>query len=209
MLRCSMRVVSRVHSSLFTIHYSLFTVLFCLSLFTTAAAQRDNFTPEEIELVRDAQEIDRRIEVLTQIIDRRFGALKIDVGGLKVSEKDSKKWGELAPSTRLELLLDIRRILQKAIDDIDSLAERPDSIVIEEPEKGKKPKTYQDLFPKAVRSLASAAERYRPALKTELDREPGNAEKGSILATLDSCDQIISAVAKLPAEVNPAVKKKN
>ena len=200
---------SFLRSSPFTVYCSLFTVLFCCSLFTTASAQRDNFTPEEIELVRDAQEIDKRVEVLTQIIDRRFSALKIDVGGTKVAPKDSKKWGELPQNTRFDLLLDIRRILQKAIDDIDSLAERPDSIVIGEPEKGKKTKTYDDLFPKAVRYLAAAATRYRPALKTELDRQNGNAEKGSILDALDSCDQIIAAVAKLPAEVKPAGKKKN
>jgi len=186
--------------------FSLF--IFHFSLVTAVSAQRDNFTPEEIELVRDAQEIDRRIDILTQIIDRRFSALKIDTGGAKISPKDSKKWGELPQSTRFELLLDIRRILQKAIDDIDSLAERPDSIVIGEPERGKKPKTYDDLFPKAVRSLAAAAERYRPALKTELDRESANAEKGSILDALESCDQIIAAVAKLPAEVKTANKKK-
>lgn len=213
--------IPHFRSSLFTIHYSRFTAFllftFTFSLSPAVSAQRDEFTPEEVELIRDAQEIDKRIQVLTQIIDRRFAALKtgstggppegLQTGELPTTRpaKDSEKWGELPQSTRFQLLLDVKRILQKAIDDIDSLAERPDSIVIGEPEKGKKPKGYADLFPKAVRVLAAAAERYRPALKMELDRKNEAAETGSILDALDSCDQIIAAVAKLPPE--PAKKK--
>ncbi len=51
------------------------TTLFCLTLLLPAAAnaqRRDYLTDEEIELVRDAQEIDKRIGVLTKAIDRRF-----------------------------------------------------------------------------------------------------------------------------------------
>lgn len=190
--------------ALLTIFSSL---LLCASLAVSVSAQRDFFTPEEVELVREAQQIDERIELLTKIIDRRFAALNVEVGGAKIKPKDAEKWGQMPTSTRLETLYDIRRIIEKAIDDIDSLAERPDSIVIGEPEKGKKPKGYNELFPKAVRLLAAAATRYRPALKAELDRENGNAEKGSILAALEHCDEIIAAVAKLPAEVAKAKAK--
>lgn len=174
-------------------------LVFSFSLSTAASAQRDYFTPEEVELIREAQEIDHRIDVLTHAIDRRFSALKIDVSGPKISAKEIEKWGELPKGNRLHLLFDIKRILQKAIDDIDSLAERPNSIVIDQDEK--KPKGYAELFPKAVRSLAAAAQRYKAALKAELDKTQDAAEKGSILDSLDFCDQIIAAVAKLPAEV--------
>src|SRR5688572_29450379 len=88
----------------------LFLLVTChLSLVTTASAQRDYFTPEEVELIRDAQQIDERIEVLTYAIDRRFAALKLDVGGPKISPKDSEKWGAFPTGTRGQLLLDIRR----------------------------------------------------------------------------------------------------
>lgn len=192
------------HLSLSTLFSSLIVGVL---LAVAASAQRDFFTPEEVELVREAQQIDQRIELLTKIVDRRFAALNVDVGGVKIKPKDAEKWGQMPTSTRLETLYDIRRILEKAIDDIDSLAERPDSMVIDEPEKGKKPKGYNELFPKAVRTLAAAAARYRPALKAELDRENGSAEKGSILAALEHCDEIIAAVAKLPAEVAKAKNK--
>lgn len=176
---------------LFTIHDSRFTV----------HAQRDYFTDAEIEMIRDTQQIDNRMIVLTNAIDRRFGVLKIDVAA--PPKKPAGDWGELPKGTRTELLSDIKYILRKAIEDIDNLAERPDSMIINPDEK--KPKGYSELFPKAVRILAAAAERYRPVLKTELDRSTTEAEKGVILESLEMCEEIIAAVTKLPA----AIKKTN
>lgn len=176
----------------------------------TGTAQRDYFTPEEVEVIRNEQEIDQRIDALVYVIDRRFAVLKIEVSAPKrVKQKMDEVWGELPTGTRLELLYDIKRVLQKAIDDIDSLSERPSSAVIyADPTdtKEKKSKGFETLFPKAVRNLAAAANRYRPVLKAELDKENNKGEMGSILDTLDMCDQIIAAVAKLPAEVK---KNKN
>lgn len=174
---------------LFTIHYSPFT----------AYGQRDYFTEAEIELIRDAQQIDQRVNVLTHAIDRRFGVLKIDVAA--TAKRPSGEWGEVPTGTRIELLADIKYILRKAIEDIDNLAERPDSIVVNPDDK--KPKGYSDLFPKAVRLLAAAAERYRPAFKTELDKSTTEAEKGVLLDSIEMCDEIIASVAKLP----PLIKK--
>ncbi|MEO6655245.1 MAG: hypothetical protein ABIO36_04115, partial [Pyrinomonadaceae bacterium] len=140
------------------LYFSLLTFNFSL---LTAYAQRDYFTPEEIELIRDAQEIDRRVNVLTHAIDRRFEALKIDVSAPMVAAKEKGDWGELPTETRSELLIDIKRILQKAIDDIDSLSERPDSGYLPDP-KDKKAKSSVELFPIAMRNLAAAAKRYQP-----------------------------------------------
>jgi acyl-CoA reductase-like NAD-dependent aldehyde dehydrogenase len=184
-------------------------ILLCAAFSSNATAQRDYFTPEEIELIRDAQKIDDRMSTLTKIIDRRFDALKIDVGGAKISAKETEKWGVLPQATRAQLLLDIKRILQKAIDDIDSLAERPDSAILPDPDDKKSKQSFKDLFPKAVRHLASAAKRYQPALKGELDKPNSGSEQGSVLDSLEFCDQIIAAVEKLPAETMPAKKSKN
>lgn len=171
--------------SLFTIH---------CSLFTASAQQRDYFTDAEIEIIRDEQQIDKRVNVLTHAIDRRFGVLNINVAAPK---KPAGEWGELPKGTRIELLADIKYILRKAIEDIDNLAERPDSMVLDPNEK--KPKGYSDIFPKAVKSLAAAATRYRPVFKTELDKTTSEAEKGVILDSIEMCDEIIAAVSKLPA----------
>jgi hypothetical protein len=181
--------------------FAVLAILFALT--GAASAQRDYFTLEEVELIRDAQQLDNRIKLLTKIIDRRFAALGAN-GGEPISAKEAEKWGALPTGSRRELHWDIRRILEKAIADIDNLAERPNSMIIE-PDPDKKPKKYGDIFPKAVRILAAAAERYQPALRMELDKATDPAEKGSILASLEMCSEIIAAQAKLP----PEVKKKN
>ncbi len=181
-------------------HISLL-ILATFLLSSNASAQRDYFTDAEIELIRDAQQIDQRVNILTHAIDRRFGVLRINVS--EPSKKTSGEWGELPTGTRLEMFADIKYILRKAIEDIDNLAERPDSMVLDQNEK--KPKGYSELFPKAVRLLAASAERYRPILKTELDKSTEAAEKGVLLDTLEMCDEIIASVAKLP----PAPKRPN
>lgn len=188
--------------SLFTIHCSLFT--------RVNAQSRDFLTAEEIEIVREAQQIDDRMVVLIKAIDRRFAALNVPVSVPAVGKekKDDKEWGKAPTGTRAELLYDIKGILQKAVDDIDNLAERPDSMVIDPDDKSdkKNPKTFAALFPKAVRSLAAAATRYQPVLKAELDRSTDNRENGLIQATIDLCSDIIASVAKLPAAIK---KEKN
>ncbi|MGB7200774.1 MAG: hypothetical protein WBD16_00750 [Pyrinomonadaceae bacterium] len=184
--------------TIFVIGFFLFTIH---DLPFTAYGQRDYFTDAEIELIRDAQQIDQRVNILTHAIDRRFGVLRINVS--EPSKKPSGEWGELPTGTRLELFADIKYILRKAIEDIDNLAERPDSFVVDQNEK--KPKGYSELFPKAVRHLATAAERYRPIFKIELDKSTTEVEKGVLLDTLEMCDEIIASVAKLPA----VVKKSN
>ena len=178
--------------------YVFLSGLLILPFVSPATAQRDYFTPEEIELIRDAQEIDLRIDVLVHAIDRRLDVLKAGGPPAALSKKDEAKWGVLPQGTRLELLFDIKRILQKAIDDIDNLADRPEAAVISPNRDPKDNKGFAVLFPKAVKELAKAAERYRPIFKAELDKTTDNAEKGSLLDSLDMCDQIIAAVPKLP-----------
>ncbi|MBV9242492.1 MAG: hypothetical protein JO314_10840 [Acidobacteria bacterium] len=188
-----------------------------LFLPTKTLCQRDYFTPEEIELIRDAQRIDQRIDVLTHAVDRRFAALNVDVKAPPFKEEKDKTWGVAPTGSRLELLIDVKSILQKAIDDIDNLSERPSSMPIEEPDPNVKPKKnekkppgFAELFPIAVRSLAAAAERYGPALKIELDKSKDPSEKGAIMDSLEMCDEIVASVAKLPAgPATPADPKKN
>ncbi|HTH52161.1 MAG TPA: hypothetical protein VL501_09520 [Pyrinomonadaceae bacterium] len=172
--------------------------LVLLILSNIALSQRDYFTNEEVELIRDAQQIDKRVDIEVHAMDRRFGALNIGVNA--PAYKEVGDWGTAPSGSRFELLQDIKHILQKSIDDIDNLSERPSSMVIEEPEdKKKKPKGFAEVFPNAVRNLAAAARRYQPVFKTELDTSKDPAEKGLILNSLEMCDEIIAAAAKLPA----------
>jgi hypothetical protein len=171
-----------------------------LSSPTAAQAPRDYMTDDEIELVRDAQDIDERIDVLTKMIDRRFAALKIDAGGASVPVKDTTKWGPAPTGTKTELLDDVKKLLQKAIDDIDNVAAHPVDYNIDKDRSEKQKKKDAQRFPNAVRNLATAAHRYQPPLKTLLDKTTDEREKGLILASLEFCDEIISASSKVTAE---------
>lgn len=175
----------------------------CFFLPLGAEAQRRDFlTDAEIELVREHQEIDMRIDVLVKMIDRRLTALKIESGGWKIPAKESPKWGPEPTGTRLELLFDIKRLLQKAIDDIDDIASHDKNALPENQMSGK-------LFPKAVRELARSAARFKPIFAAEISKTRDEKEKGVMLDSIEFCDQIIEAVGNLPAEVREEKKKNN
>jgi hypothetical protein len=157
-------------------------------------------TDEEIELIRDAQDIDLRMTVLTQMIDRRFTALGIDAGGWKQREKDLEKWGEAPTGSRTDLFSDIRRLLEKAIDDLDVIAERNEEAL-------KQNKTDGDLFPFAVGILETAARRYQPLLALESEKAVDERQRGLILTSAEHCDNIIEAAARIPAEQKLRKKK--
>lgn len=180
------------------------SILICLLTVVAASAQRrDYMTEQEVEIVRDTPDIDERIEGLVRMIDRRFHVLGINVNGWKDAAKVSNTWGELPAGSRAELLNDIKKLLQKAVDDIDNLAANPNAAPIRD--KGdRKAKKDPERFPNAVRDLAAAARRYVDPLKMEMDRSKDDREKGSIIDSLDLCSQIIEAVTKIPPEVKKA-----
>lgn len=185
----------------FALLTSLTIALVLFVAIPTSAQRRDYMTDEEVELVRDNQDIDKRVEVLTKMIDRRFVALGIDVGGWKQAEKETKLWGVMRTGTRSEMLFDIRQLLQKAIDDVDDVAMHNENTLTQN-------KTEGLLFPKAVRDLAAAANRYLPQLRAELARTKEDRDRGLILASIENCEAIVEAVTKLPPEPTKAEKKK-
>ncbi|MGQ0543464.1 MAG: hypothetical protein ACT4O9_16735 [Blastocatellia bacterium] len=178
---------------------SMSLVIFGASASYGSAQRRDYMTDAEIELVRDNQDVDLRITVLVRMIDRRFQVLGIEVGGWKPKPKELENWGEQPTGTRREIFTDIRHLVQKAVDDIDTIAERNEDAL-------KQNKTDGELFPKAVRILAEAAKRYLPQLNAAATKTSDESEKGQILNAAELCEQIIASVVKLPPE---PVKKKN
>lgn len=171
---------------------SAIVILIGLMFVIAAAGQRrDYLTAPEADVVRNAQEIDVRIAVLTYAIDRRFAALGIDAKGPKkpsVSTEDD--WGPEPKGTKMELLTDIRFLLEKAIDDIDNLAGHL-------PEKTKEERKGENLFNKAVKSLNNSAKRWLPFLKREFATAPDESVHTITATSIDFCEQIIEAAAKL------------
>ncbi len=164
------------------------------------AQRRDFVNDQEADLIREYQEIDRRIDVLMMFIDRRLAAAGI-AGNQWKQPKDPELWGEDPKGTRVDLLYDTKRILQKAVDDIDDIASR-EGAAIEGNEKSGK------IFPKAVRNLSAAATRFKPIFQAELAKATNEKEKGLLFDSIQLCDQIIEAAATLPKEPTKAEKKK-
>ncbi len=198
------------------------TALFCLTLFAPSiskAQSRDYLTDPEIELVRDANEIDKRIDVLVKAIDRRFLVINNDTTQAKQISKDSDKWGELPTGTRLELLSDISKILQKGIDDIEDLVARKsmnDKLLENKNENENETdiytkgiiKTNDKKFPTAVHNLADASRKYLPMLENFDTNSKNEKEKGAILRSIESCNSIIEASSQV-ARPETTKKKKS
>lgn len=106
---------------------ALFVTLLASLLSSPAAAQkREHLTPEEIELVRNNQELDKRTEVFIKAVERRM----LVVGNPNAASKDTEKWGEVK-GTRAQLLYDISKILDEAVTNIDDAAEHnPESALL-------------------------------------------------------------------------------
>ncbi len=164
--------------------------LLCLAS-VSDGQRRDYLIDEEIEIVRENQDIDVRVEVLVKMIDRRFSAIGIDIGGWKMKDKESPVWGTLPELSRADTLWDIRQIMNKAMEDIDTIAERDGDALMQNRTSGK-------LFPKAVKSLEKAAKRYLPKLKELSAAITNDRERGPVETLIGMCEDVIQAAATIP-----------
>ncbi len=173
------------------------------------AQRRDFLTDSEIDVIRESQDIDVRIDALVKMIDRRFTLLNVDVQGWDGKGRNSEQFGDPPKGTRAELLFDIKRLLQKAIDDIDNLAERPDSALVRSEDEVKEKKRDPQRFGIAVRALAAASKRYIEPLQKLYDTAGSEQERGVITESINSCELIIESLNNLPAETSNKKKKKS
>ena len=176
------------------------TLLLTLSLTlafgsATAAFQaREHLTPEEIELVKDAQILDKRIDVFIKAADRRMLVLSGTAApAAKQPKKDSQIWGELPSGTRAELIGDIAGIFDEAITNIDDVSTRDEK---------------NPLIPKALRNLATAASRIVEQLKPAEAQAKGDAEVSSFDQLTENAESILQAANKLPPPVEKKGKSK-
>jgi hypothetical protein len=170
----------------------LLPVVLILSFYSASQAfqSREHLTPQEIDLVKDAQILDKRIDVFIKAADRRMLALGgADASSAKQLKKDSESWGELPSGSRAELIGDIARIFDEAITNIDDVSLRDEN---------------NPLIPKALRKLATAASRIVEQLKPAEAQAKGEAELNSFDQLTEYAESILQAVNKLP----PPVEKK-
>jgi hypothetical protein len=161
----------------------------------TAAFQgREHLTAEEIELVKDAQILDKRIDVFIKAADRRLLVLSGTAApAAKQLKKDSETWGELPSGTRAELISDIAGIFDEAITNIDDVSARDEK---------------NPLIPKALRNLAAAASRIVEQLKPAEAQAKGDAEVSSFDQLTENAEAILQAANKLPPPVEKKGKSK-
>ena len=176
-----------------------FLLLFVFSGATPALAldpaKRDYLTPKEEEQVKEAQIIDKRIEVFIKAAERRIlvltgqNATLQNATASKQAQKDLEKWGELPKGTRAELIMDIANILDAAITNIDDVALRDER---------------NPLIPKALRKLADAATRFQAQLTPMREQAKDDLERNAIDQVMENVQEILGAANKLP----PVEKKK-
>lgn len=151
---------------------------------------REHLTPQEVELVKDAQVLDKRIDVFIKAADRRMLAInRAEAANAKQLKKDSESWGDLPTGTRAELIGDIARIFNEAITNIDDVSAHDEK---------------SPLLPKSLRKLAAAASRIMEQLRP-LETQAQSAEETGCFAQLTEYTESISQAAK---KLPPAAEKK-
>ncbi|HEV2715928.1 MAG TPA: hypothetical protein VGU64_11740 [Terriglobales bacterium] len=156
---------------------------------------RDHLTDPETELIRDNQQLDKRIEIFIKAIDRRFAIITGTAQPEpKKKDKDKQDWGELPTGTHAQLLEDIAGILDEAITNIDDVSGRDEK---------------NPLIPRSVRALTAASNRYLAELATLKNQTKDPDELAAIEHVADNANQIVEVGNKLPAAtVEPDKKKK-
>jgi hypothetical protein len=153
-------------------------------------AARDYLTPKEEERVKEAQILDKRIEVFIKAAERRLLVLTDrNAAASKQVQKELEKWGELPAGSRVELIMDIANIFDAAVTNIDDVALRDES---------------NRLLPKALRRLAEAATRFQAQLAPMREQTQDDRERSAIEKVLENVQEILAAANKLPP---PAEKK--
>src|SRR6185503_9448328 len=147
---------------------SFFLVLFVGPTFLTAVStfqKRDHLTQQEVDLVKEAQALDKRIDVFIKAAERRMMVITGSASAnAKQLKKDSERWGELPTGSRAELVSDIARIFDEAITNIDDVSTRDER---------------NPLIGKSLRKLAQAVNSIMGQLKPMSTEAKTDAEIAS------------------------------
>lgn len=174
---------------------TLIALSFVLFLIVPVQAfqKRDHLTPLEVDRVKEAQILDKRIEVFIKAAERRLMVINgTAANNAKQLKKDEEKWGELPAGSRFELVSDIARIFDEAITNIDDVSTRDER---------------NPLIPKALRKLATSASSIMEQLKPIRSEAKTEAEIASLESLHEHSQSILEAAGKLPPEVEKKAKK--
>ena len=159
--------------------------------------RRDHLTEQEVDLVKEAQALDKRIDVFIKAAERRLLVITGSTpaaANTKQSKKDAERWGELPTGSRAELIGDIAHILDEAITNIDDVSARDER---------------NPLIAKSLRKLAQATNTIMGQLKPLATEAKSEAEVASFELLNEDAQSILEAANKLPPEVVDKKAKKN
>ncbi|HZN09104.1 MAG TPA: hypothetical protein VFB65_20085 [Pyrinomonadaceae bacterium] len=176
--------------------------LICLSLLLflilpiqASFQKRDHLTPQEVDLVKEAQILDKRIDVFIKAAERRVMVVNgTAASNAKQLKKDAERWGELPTGSRFELVGDIARIYDEAITNIDDVSSRDER---------------NPLIPKSLRKLAQSVTSVMEQLKPLRNEAKSEADIASFELLNEDAQSILAAASKLPPEVEKKAKKNN
>jgi hypothetical protein len=170
-------------------------VLLC-ALFVSHAAtpqKRDHLTEQEVDLVKEARALDKRIDVFIKAAERRLMVINgSSAANAKQLKKDSERWGELPTGSRAELVSDIARIFDEAITNIDDVSARDER---------------NPLISKSLRKLAQSVNTIMTQLKPLATQAKGDAEVASFELLNEDAQSILEAVNKLAPEPTKGTDK--
>jgi hypothetical protein len=152
----------------------IFVLSLLLALPVAAQTQkRDHLTEQEVDLIREFQEIDKRVEIFLKAADRRL--LLLANPDATQTKKEEEKWGPLPKGTRLELLQDYKRILEEAMEKIEDAYERDSS---------------NKLLPKALSKFKEAATKHLAQLRPLESQMTDRKERLALEAAIEEAETV-------------------
>ncbi len=138
--------------------------------------QRDHLTEQEADLVREFQEIDKRIEIFIKAAERRL--LVLTNPNATQKKKEEEVWGPLPSGSKLELLQDYKRILEEAEEKMDDALNRD----------SKNP-----ALEKAIDKFKDAATRHLPQLRALSTQVADRREQRALAESIEEAELISKA----------------
>lgn len=157
----------------------------CLALvsssvfFVASQAQtekRDHLTEQEVDLIREFQEIDKRTEVFIKAAERRLLVLADPNATQK--KKEEETWGPLPRGTKLELLQDYKHILEEAEEKLDDWNNRGGN---------------DKLLPKALSKFKEAATRHIAQLRAMTPQLTDKREQRALAEAIAEAEVVTKA----------------
>ena len=174
--------------------FTFVLTLLCAITSNAYAQSLEHLTAQEIDLVKEAQILDKRIDIFIKAIDRRLMAMNGTApANAKQLKKDAEKWGELPTGSRADLVSDVARIFDEAITNIDDVSARDER---------------NPLIPKALRKLVQAVNNVQSQLAPLKSQAKTEAEIASFELLNEDAQSILEAAKKLPPEVEKKAKNK-